>query len=148
MVQHTPFAASEFAAWNAAALRVLTVATPTAIAEALDAALRLVLDFDVVLIAALHREAPPSAPYYGGAEEPSPAYHDGPYLLDPFYNRFLAGTTDGCFRLSELAPDGFLRSEYFSSYYRHLDLVDELGLLTPLGAGSAAHISITRRHGR
>ncbi len=133
MVQHTPLAAPDFAAWNAAALRVLTATAPTAMAEALEAALRLVLDFDVVLIAALHREAPPSVPYYGGAQEPSPAYHDGPYLLDPFYNRFLAGTTDGCFRLSELAPEGFLRSEYFSSYYRHLEVGDELGLLTALG---------------
>ena len=148
MVLHTPLAAPDFAAWNAAALRVLTATAPTAMAEALEAALRLVLDFDVVLIAALHRDAPPSVPYYGGAQEPSPAYHDGPYLLDPFYNRFLAGTTDGCFRLSELAPDGFLRSEYFSSYYRHLEVGDELGLLTALGSGSAAHISITRRRGR
>lgn len=148
MVQHTPLAAPEFAAWNAAALRVLTAATPRAMAEALEAALRLVLDFDVFVVAALHRDAPPSVPYYGLANEPSPAYHDGPYLLDPFYNRFLAGTTEGCFRLNDLAPEGFLRSEYFSSYYRHLDIGDELGLLTALGSGSAAHISITRRRGR
>ena len=148
MAQHTPLAAPDFAAWNAAALRVLTAARPEAVAEALEAALRLVLDFDVAVFAALHRDAPPSAPYYGGAQEPSPAYHDGPYLLDPFYNRFLAGTTEGCFRLSELAPEGFLRSEYFSSYYRHLEIGDELGLLTALGSGSAAHVSIMRRPGR
>ncbi|HJT11086.1 MAG TPA: LuxR C-terminal-related transcriptional regulator, partial [Dongiaceae bacterium] len=148
MVQHTPLAAPDFAAWNAAALRVLTAARPEAVAEALESALRLVLDFDVAVFAALHRDAPPSAPYYGGAQEPSPAYHDGPYLLDPFYNRFLAGTTEGCFRLSELAPEGFLRSEYFSSYYRHLEIGDELGLLTALGSGSAAHVSIMRRPGR
>jgi DNA-binding CsgD family transcriptional regulator len=148
MVQHAQFAAPEFAAWNAAVVRLIEATAPAAIAEALDAGLRLVLDFDVALVTALHRDAPPSAPYYGGAEEPSPAYHDGPYLLDPFYNHFLAGTAEGCFRLSELAPEGFLRSEYFSSYYRHLDLSDELGLLTALGPGSVAHVSITRRRGR
>jgi len=148
MGQHAHLAAPEFAAWNAAATRTLTAATPPLIAEALDSALRLVLEFDVALIAALHRDAPPSAPYYGGAQEPSPAYHDGPYLLDPFYNHFLAGTNEGCFRLHDLAPDGFLRSEYFSSYYRHLDVGDELGLLTALGPDSAAHVSITRRRGR
>ena len=127
----------------------LTATAPQAIAAALEAALRQVLEFDVVLVAALHRDAPPSVPYYGGGiEEPSPAYHDGPYLLDPFYNRFLAGTMEGCFRLSELAPEGFLRSEYFSSYYRHLEIGDELGLLTALGAGSAAHVSMTRQRGR
>jgi DNA-binding CsgD family transcriptional regulator len=148
MGQHAQFAAPEFAAWNAAVARIIEATAPAAIAEALDAGLRLVLDFDVALITALHRDAPPSVPYYGGAEEPSPAYHDGPYLLDPFYNHFLAGTAEGCFRLSELAPEGFLRSEYFSSYYRHLDLSDELGLLTALGPGSVAHVSITRRRGR
>jgi DNA-binding CsgD family transcriptional regulator len=148
MGQHAQFAAPEFAAWNAAVARLIEATAPAAIAEALDAGLRLVLDFDVALITALHRDAPPSAPYYGGAEEPLPAYHDGPYLLDPFYNHFLAGTAEGCFRLSELAPEGFLRSEYFSSYYRHLDLSDELGLLTALGTGSVAHVSITRRRGR
>ena len=148
MGQHAHFAAPEFAAWNAAVARIVEAAAPVAIAEALDAALRLVLDFDVIVITALHRDAPPGMPYYGGAEEPTPAYHDGPYLLDPFYNRFLAGTTEGCFRLSELAPEGFLRSEYFSSYYRHLDLSDELGLLTALAPGSVAHVSITRRSGR
>lgn len=148
MIQRSHLAAPEFAAWNEAAVRALAAAAPPAIAEALDAALRLVLEFDVVLIAALHRDAPPSVPYYGGAVEPSPAYHDGPYLLDPFYNHFLAGTTEGCFRLNDLAPEGFLRSKYFSSYYRHLEVGDELGLLTALGDGSAAHVSITRKRGR
>lgn len=148
MGQRSHLTAPDFAAWNAAAARALVATTPPAIAEALDSALRRVLEFDVVLVAALHRDAPPSAPYYGGADEPSPAYHDGPYLLDPFYNHFLAGAIEGCFRLNELAPDGFLRSEYFSSYYRHLGVGDELGLLTALGPGSAAHVSITRRRGR
>ena len=68
MAQHTPLAAPKFAAWNAAAMRALTAASPSSIAEALDGALRLVLDIDVVLIAALHRDAPPSAPYYVGAQ--------------------------------------------------------------------------------
>ena len=149
MAQKAGLAAGEFAAWNQAAASALTAAAPQAIAEAVETALRLVLEFDVILVAALHRDAPPSAPYYGGGvEEPSPAYHDGPYLLDPFYNHFLAGTMEGCFRLSELAPEGFLRSEYFSSYYRHLEIGDELGLLTALGPSSAAHVSITRSRGR
>ncbi len=149
MAQKGGLAAGDFAAWNKAAADALTATAPEAIATALEAALRQVLEFDVILIAALHRDAPPGVPYYGGGvDEPSPAYHDGPYLLDPFYNRFLSGTTEGCFRLSELAPEGFLRSEYFSSYYRHLEIGDELGLLTSLNAGSVAHVSITRQRGR
>ena len=149
MAHRAGLTAGDLAAWNAAAASALTATAPDAIAGALEAALRQVLEFDVILVAALYRDAPPGVPYYGGGvEEPSPAYHDGPYLLDPFYNRFLAGTMEGCFRLSELAPEGFLRSEYFSSYYRHLEIGDELGLLTALSAGSVAHVSVTRQRGR
>jgi DNA-binding CsgD family transcriptional regulator len=143
------FSAGDLAAWNKAAVAALTAATPEAISAALETALRQVLEFDVILVAALYRDAPPGAPYYGGGmEEPSPAYHDGPYLLDPFNNHFLSGVTEGCFRLGELAPEGFLKSEYFSSYYRHLEIGDELGLLTALDAGGVAHVSITRQRGR
>ncbi|HWA51417.1 MAG TPA: LuxR C-terminal-related transcriptional regulator [Dongiaceae bacterium] len=149
MTHKAGLAAGDLAAWNKAAVAALTATTPDAIAAALEGALRQVLEFDVILVAALYRDAPPGAPYYGGGiEEPSPAYHDGPYLLDPFYNRFLAGTTEGCFRLSDLVPEGFLRSEYFSSYYRHLEIGDELGLLTALDSRSAAHVSLTRQRGR
>jgi len=148
MAQKAGLTAADLAAWNQAAADALTATPPQAIAEALTAALRLAVEFDVVLLAALRRDAPPSAPYYGGAEEPATAYHEGPYLLDPFYNHFLAGGAEGCFRLSELAPEGFLRSEYFSSYYRHLEIGDELGLLTALDPQGAAHVSLTRRRGR
>lgn len=148
MSQRAALAASDLAAWNQAAAAALTGTTPDAIGDALTAALRLVVEFDMIFIAALNRDAPPSVPYYSGVVEPETAYHQGPYLLDPFYNRFLAGGAEGCFRLSELAPEGFLRSEYFSSYYRHLEIGDELGLLTALNADSAAHVSLTRRRGR
>lgn len=148
MVHKAALAASDLAAWNQGAADALTAATPEAIGDAVTTALKLVVEFDMIFMAALKRDAPPNVPYYSGAEEPEAAYHHGPYLLDPFYNRFLAGTTEGCFRLSELAPEGFLRSEYFSSYYRHLEIGDELGLLTALGSGSAAHVSLTRTRGR
>jgi DNA-binding CsgD family transcriptional regulator len=148
MAQPSQLAASDFAAWNAAALRVAQAAEPVAIADALTAALKIILDFDGIFMAALHRDAPPSVPYYDDPREPELKYHDGPYLLDPFYNRFLAGEADGCHRLAELAPQGFLRSEYFASYYHLLDFSDELGLLASLDSDACAHLSITRRRGR
>jgi DNA-binding CsgD family transcriptional regulator len=148
MVQSSHLAAPEFAAWNAAALRVAQAGEPAAIGDALTDALKIVLDFDGLFMAALHRNAPPSAPYYNDPHEPDLKYHDGPYLLDPFYNRFLRGEADGCYRLAELAPEGFLRSEYFASYYHLLNFSDELGLLASLGADACAHLSITRQRGR
>ncbi|MGH6894302.1 MAG: LuxR C-terminal-related transcriptional regulator [Dongiaceae bacterium] len=148
MVQHSHLAASEFVAWNEAAMRVVETAGAAATGDALMAALKIVLDFDGIFLAALRRDAPPTILYYNDPREPEPKYHDGPYLLDPFYNHFLAGGSDGCYRLAELAPEGFLRSEYFASYYRLLDFSDELGLLASLGSDACAHVSITRRRGR
>ncbi|HET6618525.1 MAG TPA: helix-turn-helix transcriptional regulator [Dongiaceae bacterium] len=148
MLQRSHLAAPEFAAWNAAAVRLAEAGGAAAIGDALTGALKIVLDFDGIFVAALHRDAPPSVPYYNDPyTEPGLTYHDGPYLLDPFYNHFLAGVADGCYRLAELAPEGFLRSEYFASYYRLLDYSDELGLLAALGAGSCAHVSVARRGG-
>lgn len=148
MVQRSYLAAPEFAAWNEAAMRVVETVGAAAIGEALMAALKIVLDFDGIFLAALRRDAPPTVPYYNDPREPEPKYHDGPYLLDPFYNHFLSGGADGCYRLAELAPEGFLRSEYFVSYYRLLDFSDELGLLASLGPNTCAHLSITRQRGR
>jgi len=148
MAQHLHMTARKFAAWNAATARVAQAAQPVAIADALTDALKIVLDFDGIFMAALHRDAPPSVPYYNDPHEPELKYHDGPYLLDPFYNRFLAGEADGCYRLAELAPEGFLRSEYFASYYRLLDISDELGLLASLDSDACAHVSIARRRDR
>jgi DNA-binding CsgD family transcriptional regulator len=148
MPQRAALAASDLTAWNQAAVTALGAAAPEAIGDAVTAALKLVVEFDMIFLAALRRDAPPNVPYYSGVKEPEVAYHQGPYLLDPFYNHFLAGAAEGCFRLSELAPEGFLRSEYFSSYYRHLEIGDELGLLTALDRGSAAHVSLTRRRGQ
>lgn len=147
MAHKAGLAAAELAAWNEAAVTALGAAAPEAIGEAVTAALKLVVDFDMIFMAALRRDAPPNVPFYSGAEEPETKYHEGPYLLDPFYNHFLAGGADGCFGLGELAPEGFLRSEYFSNYYRHLEIGDELGLLATLDPRGAAHVSITRRRG-
>lgn len=148
MAHKAGLTAGDLAAWNKAAVEALTATAPEAIGDAVTAALKQLVDFDMIFLAALRRDAPPNVPYYSGSQEPETAYHAGPYLLDPFYNHFLSGVTEGCFRLGDLAPEGFLKSEYFSSYYRHLEIGDELGLLTQLDAGSVAHVSLTRRRGQ
>ncbi len=148
MSQRTAMGAAELAAWNEAIMRLAGATDGAVMAEALAAALRVLVEFDMALLAIFRRDAPPLVPHYVATYEPSPAYHEGPYLLDPFYNHFLAGGREGCFRLGDLAPEGFLRSEYFSSYYRHLEIGDELGLLAAIDADSSAHVSLTRRRGR
>jgi len=135
------------AAWNEAVARVAAESTLPQIATALGHALEVILDFDALFVVTLHRHAPPELLFSTGTAEPALRYQDGPYLLDPFYNHFLKGGTDGGYRLDDLAPDGFQRSEYFSRYYRHLDVGDEIGLLIGSAPHSCAHVSITRRRG-
>jgi DNA-binding CsgD family transcriptional regulator len=82
----------------------------------------------------------------GDMDEPDPAYDAGPYLLDPFYHRYLAGEA-GWSALSEIAPAGFGRSDYMANYYNKLGMAHELGFLAPLAEGAAFHLSLTRRPG-
>jgi len=133
------------AAWNEAVARVAAESSLPQIATALGHALEVILDFDALFVVTLHRHAPPELLFSTGTAEPALRYQDGPYLLDPFYNHFLKGGTDGSYRLGELAPDGFQRSEYFSGYYSHLDVGDEIGLLIDSSPQSCLHVALTRR---
>ena len=99
---------------------------------------------DGAFVALLHRNAPPTVVSQTSWPEPNPRYVEGPYLLDPFYEIFLKRPEGGCFRLGELVSRGFTRTEYFRSYYRHLDLRDEIGYVLPLDGESAAHVSLAR----
>lgn len=58
-------------------------------------------------------------------------YEIGPYLLDPFYKASANGTRSGLFRLAELAPDQFYKSEYYRSYYVQTGPVDEIAFFIP-----------------
>ncbi|MDF2490700.1 MAG: LuxR family transcriptional regulator [Pseudomonas sp.] len=52
-------------------------------------------------------------------------YLEGFYLLCPFYRACMEGIAPGCYRLSDVAPDHFRRSEYFLAFYQHARLEDE-----------------------
>jgi DNA-binding CsgD family transcriptional regulator len=147
MVDRSNLGVHVLAAWNEALSRVTAAATAADVGTAIGRALEVVLDFDWVFIATFHRCAPPESLFSRGPSEPALRYQDGPYLLDPFYNHFLKGGTDGGYRLFDLAPEGFLQSEYFSVYYRDLDIGDEIGLLVGTATDSCTHLSVTRKRG-
>ena len=147
MIQRSHLGPCDLAAWNEGAARLAVAVGEAAICSALTAALKVIVDFDAIFLATLHRDAPPTVHYHTGIREPGARYHEGPYLLDPFYIHFLNRGAYGCYPLTDLAPQGFRRSEYFSTYYRHLDIDDELGLLVAIGLQSCAHVSIIRRPG-
>jgi DNA-binding CsgD family transcriptional regulator len=53
-------------------------------------------------------------------------YVSGAYLLDPFHDLHLNRIPPGAYRLLDIAPDQFQRSQYYLDYYRQTTLVDEL----------------------
>lgn len=56
-------------------------------------------------------------------------YCAGMYLLDPFYQAACAGIADGLHSLESVAPDQFLQSEYYLSYFRSVVGSGELQFL-------------------
>ena len=56
-------------------------------------------------------------------------YERGLFVLDPFYNTGLRQHRSGVWRLRDLAPDHFHRSDYYQAFYQHLGPCEEIGLL-------------------
>src|SRR5690606_23621957 len=71
-------------------------------------------------------------------------YEVGPYLLDPFYKATANGLRSGLYRLAELAPDQFYKSEYYRSYYVQTGPVDEIAFFIPGNANWTIVTSLMR----
>jgi DNA-binding CsgD family transcriptional regulator len=147
MIQRSYLDPKTLTAWNEGTAHLAVAVGGEETGSALSALLKIIIEFDAIFLATFRRDAPPAVAYLVGTKEPGTHYQDGPYLLDPFYAHFLSTGSDGCYRLSDLAPDGFRRSEYFSTYYGGLNIGDELGLLAAVDPQSSAHVSIVRRPG-
>ncbi|MCW1956427.1 MAG: helix-turn-helix transcriptional regulator [Roseobacter sp.] len=118
--------------------------------KALKNLLRAKLHFDTLLILQFTRGSPPEL-ISGWLRRPIiprealTAYIEGAYRLDPFY-QFTQTPPDGAlYRLADIAPDRFFTGEYYLQYYSETHLCDEVGLLLPLGSGTMAHLSMSRR---
>jgi DNA-binding CsgD family transcriptional regulator len=75
------------------------------------------------------------------------AYLSGVYLVSPFYRAFLDGRAPGFYPLRALAPQGFLQSEYYRKYYRHIGVADLIGGYVPLDKQTSLLLSFGRREG-
>ncbi len=71
-------------------------------------------------------------------------YADGPFLLDPLFRLVEEGRRSGCFRLHDVAPDHFRRSEYFRVHYSRTGIGEEIGLFFELEQGLTGVISFGR----
>lgn len=115
---------------------------------ALRQILLLCCDFDSLVISRYEGTRPPQA-LYQDLDELQAAitvsfYASGPYLLDPLYQACRNGVTPGAYRLMELAPEAFFRSEYYRAFYRKISISDEIGVLVQDGEDSWIILSLAR----
>lgn len=109
----------------------------TAGTERFPGALRQILgqccSFDSMIISRYEGASPPVS-LYQDLDELQAAitvefYASGPYLLDPLYQACRNGCKPGAYRLMDLAPEAFYRSEYYRAFYRKINISDEIGVL-------------------
>ena len=75
-------------------------------------------------------------------------YCAGPYLFDPLHLHFLAGAASGMWRLGDIAPEGFIGSEFHTKFIADHGHADELDLLVTTAQGWAFHLIVVRGPGR
>ncbi|HRX34979.1 MAG TPA: helix-turn-helix transcriptional regulator [Aestuariivirga sp.] len=71
-------------------------------------------------------------------------YAAGPFQLDPFYKLVSDGACSGCYRLHDIAPDHFRRSEYFRAHYSRTGIGEEVGFVFATGNGYTGVTSLAR----
>jgi DNA-binding CsgD family transcriptional regulator len=69
---------------------------------------------------------------------------NGAFLLDPFYRAAIDQGISGLHRLSDLAPEGFKKTEYYRSYFKFTQIKDEAGYIVHLDGNQFINISIGR----
>jgi len=69
-------------------------------------------------------------------------YFDVAYVLDPFHELFLRAPMDRVDSLRDIAPDDFLKSEYYERFFRDLSLSDECGLMLQISSDAALFFSM------
>jgi len=97
--------------------------------------------------------------HYQGGEKPQVHYNDmpplqresqiegfvnGAFLLDPFYRAAIDTGIGGLHRLSNLAPEGFKKTEYYRSYFKFTKIKDEIGYIIHLDNKQFINISLGR----
>ena len=65
-------------------------------------------------------------------------------MLGPFYRAAVDTYLSGLHRLSELAPEGFEKTEYYRSYFKYTEIKDEVGFIIHLSATQFINISMGR----
>lgn len=134
--------------WTKAMARLITNIDCERFPTALRAVLELGCAFDSMIVTHYPPRAQPISLYHDLDEVQAAItvqfYATGPYLLDPLYQHCRNGGTPGAYRLLDLASDGFLRSEYYRTFYRKIRISDEIGLAIDQGDDGWMIVSLAR----
>ncbi len=114
----------------------------------LVAALKSITDFDYSVCFGYHQKEQPICLYHAFSSDQRVVFVDdylkGPYLLDPFSQACGRGVDSGLYRLRDIAPDRFLQSEYYRSYYVRTGLAEEICYIFYLPNDVAVALSLMR----
>jgi len=72
------------------------------------------------------------------------SYINGPYILDPFFQASVKGVKAGAYRLNEIAPDNFKKTEYYRQFYGTVNFYDEIAYIQVLPNNAFMHLSLVR----
>jgi DNA-binding CsgD family transcriptional regulator len=137
-----------FEQWNRSLARVIANARSADFPASIEAALKTLIDFDILMVFAYSGPAKPLCLYHNMTADRAATvisdYSKGPYLLDPFYNAAVNLRETGVNRLRDLAPDQFYSSEYFKRHYVRTRIRDEVGFFLRPRADMGVVVSITR----
>jgi DNA-binding CsgD family transcriptional regulator len=111
-------------------------------------ALKSITDFDYSVSFAYHQNEKPICLFHTFTPGERVVFVDdylkGPYLLDPFFKACERKVDSGLYRLRDIAPDRFLQSEYYRSYYVRTGLAEEICYIFYLLNDVAIAISLMR----
>ncbi|WP_146256054.1 helix-turn-helix transcriptional regulator [Aestuariivirga litoralis] len=134
--------------WSRAVADIAAAQRGPSFVPALLASVKRLVDFDFVMVFAYAGTARPltladtlDAQRHGIIAED---YADGPFLLDPFFRLVEEGRRTGCYRLHDIAPDHFRRSEYFRIHYGRTGIGEEIGVFFDIGGGLTGVTSFGR----
>ena len=126
--------------WSRSVAEIAAAQRGPSFVPALLASVKRLVDFDFVMVLAYAGTARPlnladtldAQRHRIFAED----YAAGPFLLDPFFRLVEEGWRSGCYRLHDIAPDHFRRSEYFRIHYGRTGIGEEIGVFFDMGGNT------------
>ena len=134
--------------WSRAMAQLATTICTQQFPSALRQIFAQCCDFDSMILSR-YRCAMPPVSLYQDLDELQAAitvefYASGPYLLDPLYQACRNNYPPGAYRLMDLAPEAFFRSEYYRAFYRKINISDEMGVLVQEAPETWIIVSLAR----